>query len=300
VTAHAGGRRIRKDVVEVAGRAIECGVGPSQGKAGELQVVEGGTEPVVHRVAGFAGSGQPELPVVEHRRLEILLVTRDAGGRQSLELAHSSILVAGVALQQGMGAYQWKAIVVVANRLDINLPALHGMALLAIGSKLPTMNIRMAIGAARTHVAEDQTGVALRAAHVGVHAPQGIPGLVVVELGLGADRFPTSKRVAILAGAVQRPVRTLNVRPWSGPFLTRRRSVLVRRGRRRQERHERYENGQDDWVHDGLSKIFIVSETTFLMDSAWTVPMLEHVACQSGCKRPVWPSAAGPDHSPRG
>jgi hypothetical protein len=45
------------------------------------------------------------------------------------------------------------------------------MATLAVGSELPPMNIGVTIGAASTDVFEDQAGVALRAAHILVHAP---------------------------------------------------------------------------------------------------------------------------------
>jgi hypothetical protein len=71
------------------------------------------------------------------------------------------------------------------------LPAFHGMATFAIRAELAAMDIGMAIGAMRTYILKNERGVALGAAYVFVHAPQRIPGVVVIELGDGADRLPT-------------------------------------------------------------------------------------------------------------
>jgi hypothetical protein len=54
----------------------------------------------------------------------------------------------------------------IADVLDVHLPSLHGMALFAVGSELAAMNVRVAIGATGADVAEDQAGMALRAANV--------------------------------------------------------------------------------------------------------------------------------------
>jgi hypothetical protein len=56
------------------------------------------------------------------------------------------------------------------------------MATLAVGSKLPPMDIGVTIGAASTDVFEDQAGVALRTAQLLMHAPQWISGLIVIEV----------------------------------------------------------------------------------------------------------------------
>ena len=49
-------------------------------------------------------------------------------------------------------------------------PASDRVALLAGGAELPPMDVGVAVGAPRPHVAEDQAGVALHAAQVGVTA----------------------------------------------------------------------------------------------------------------------------------
>jgi hypothetical protein len=56
------------------------------------------------------------------------------------------------------------------------------MATLAVSSELPQMDISVTIGAASTDVFEDQAGVALRTAHLLMHAPQWISGLIVIEI----------------------------------------------------------------------------------------------------------------------
>jgi hypothetical protein len=63
------------------------------------------------------------------------------------------------------------------------------------------------IGAASTDVLEDQAGVALRAAHLLMHAPQWISGLIVIEIRIRPDRSPTDCGVAVLAGNSDGAVR---------------------------------------------------------------------------------------------
>jgi len=69
----------------------------------------------------------------------------------------------------------------IANLLERRLPTFHRVATLAVGSELPAMNVGVAIGAARAHVLECQTEMALGACHLCMHAAQRIPGLVMIE-----------------------------------------------------------------------------------------------------------------------
>jgi hypothetical protein len=107
--------------------------------------------------------------------------------------------VAVLALQQGMRSYKRKAILVIANLFQRDLPALHRVATLAICAKLPAMDVGVTVGTAFAYVLEHETGVALRAAYFLMHATQWIPGVVVIEFRIGAYRLPTRVRVAILA-----------------------------------------------------------------------------------------------------
>jgi hypothetical protein len=86
------------------------------------------------------------------------------------------------------------------------------VALLALGAHLPAMNIGVAVSAFVAHVAEHGIAVALNAGNVLVQAAQGVPGFAMVELGDAADRFPSRKRVAVLAGDVQITVGTASGR----------------------------------------------------------------------------------------
>jgi hypothetical protein len=52
-----------------------------------------------------------------------------------------------ITLQRGVCAHQWEAVKVVLNCLGRDSPPVHGMALLAVGSELPPVNIGMAIRA---------------------------------------------------------------------------------------------------------------------------------------------------------
>jgi hypothetical protein len=52
-----------------------------------------------------------------------------------------------IALQRGVRAHQREAVKVVLNCLSGNCPPAHSMALLAVGPKLPPVNVSMAIRA---------------------------------------------------------------------------------------------------------------------------------------------------------
>jgi len=58
----------------------------------------------------------------------------------------------------------------LVNLTHSNRPSLYRVALLAVGSELPLMNIRMAIGTSLAYVRKDWLHVTLGASHVLVHA----------------------------------------------------------------------------------------------------------------------------------
>ena len=66
----------------------------------------------------------------------------------------------------GMRAYQWKAVVVILNRRNLDIPAADTMALLAIGAELPPMQIGMALPTERRRLGENQVDVAAGAGDV--------------------------------------------------------------------------------------------------------------------------------------
>ena len=57
------------------------------------------------------------------------------------------------------------------------------MALLTVRAHLAAMNVGVAVGTLGSHVAEHQTGMALFAGHIHVHAAQGILRPAVIEIG---------------------------------------------------------------------------------------------------------------------
>jgi hypothetical protein len=99
-----------------------------------------------------------------------------------------------------MRSDQRKTVFVCPYRLQGHVPAQHAVALGAIRTELPAVNVGMAVGTLRAYIAEHRLRMALDALHFHVHATEGIAGLVVVELRNGADGLPTRLRVAILAG----------------------------------------------------------------------------------------------------
>ncbi len=92
--------------------------------------------------------------------------------------------------------------------LDGNLPSLYRMTLFAVGTKLPLVDVGMAIGALVPHVAEHGLHVALRASDTLVQSTQGIARLIVVEFRSITNRFPSTQRVAVLTRNVKRTVGT--------------------------------------------------------------------------------------------
>jgi len=136
-------------------------------------------------------------------------MARDACRRESFKLSNRRALVAGIALHGGVRAQEWKAVLVILDLLDGNLPAQHGMALRAIRAEFPPVNVRVAIGAIFADISEDGLDVTFVAFHFFVHAAKGIFGAVVVEFRNSANGPPRCGRVAIFARDGQRPMRAL-------------------------------------------------------------------------------------------
>jgi hypothetical protein len=97
---------------------------------------------------------------------------------------------------------------VVFHLLDGNIPTLDRVALRAVRTHLPLVNIGVAILAILADIGEYRFDVALRTVHLFVHAAKGIFGLVMVELWNCTDGTPTRSRMAVFAGNRERPVRT--------------------------------------------------------------------------------------------
>ena len=88
-----------------------------------------------------------DAPAERRRSLKIRRVAGQALRRQPYKLSGGGTFVAGVALQTRMGSDEWKAIEVILNGLYGNIPAADRVALLAVGAKLPSMNVGVAVRA---------------------------------------------------------------------------------------------------------------------------------------------------------
>jgi hypothetical protein len=106
-----------------------------------------------------------------------------------------------------MSSHQWEAVIVFPYPLQNDVPPFHGMALFAVGSHLAAMNVSVAIGTIGSGVREHQLGVTLRASHSLVQAMQRVFRLIVIELRDRTDRLPTHRRMAVLAGNIEVPMR---------------------------------------------------------------------------------------------
>lgn len=89
-----------------------------------------------------------------------------------------------------MSAGQGKAVVMLLDLRHRHPPAENRVALLAVRSQLPAVNVGVAVLATLPHVGEHRLDVALRAGHRLVHATQRILRLIVVKLRNGANRMP--------------------------------------------------------------------------------------------------------------
>jgi hypothetical protein len=82
------------------------------------------------------------------------------------------------------------------------------MALFAIGSQLPAVNISVAVLAALPHIREHRLYVTAGTGNGLMQAPEGIACLVVIEFRNRPNGPPGIGRVAVLAGNIQVPVRS--------------------------------------------------------------------------------------------
>ena len=110
-----------------------------------------------------------------------------------------------------MGSNERKAILVVLDRLHRNIPALHRVALPAVGAELTPVDVSVTVRALCAHVAEHQLYVTLHALYLLVHSPKRVGCLVMVEFRDPADWFPARKGMTVFAGDRDGTVRIFGV-----------------------------------------------------------------------------------------
>jgi len=173
-------------------------------------VIELRIQPVVSRVAGFAGRRKLAGDVVGiSAPREIRGVAGIALRGHRLKLAVRHTLVAGIAVHGRVRSGQREPVVMLLDLLNGNLPAPDRVALLAIRSQLPLVNVSVAVLASLPHVGEYRPDVTLHAGHGLVHTTERVTRLIMVEFGNCADRFPSARRVTVLTGHAQVAVRTV-------------------------------------------------------------------------------------------
>lgn len=150
-------------------------------------------------MAGFAGRRKTGGHVVWSRGcFEVGRVAGEALRGHDLEFAGRPSLVAEIAVHRSVCPSQGKAVVMLLHLPDGDLPSTDRVALLAICSQLPLVNVSVAILATLSNVGENRPDVTLSAAHRLVHAAQRIFRLVVIEFRSPADWLPCVRRVAVL------------------------------------------------------------------------------------------------------
>lgn len=111
-------------------------------------------------------------------------------------------------IKRGMRSDQWETILVLVNLLNRNLPTFHRVTLFAICSELTFVNISVAIGALLADISKYRFDVALRTSDTLMQSTKRKAGLIVVELRPIANRFPAAECVTVLAGDIERAMRT--------------------------------------------------------------------------------------------
>lgn len=117
--------------------------------------------------------------------------------------------MADIAVYRSVRPSQRKAVVVLLHLLNGDLPSPDGVALLAIDSQLPLVNVGVTILATVSNVGKNRPDVTFRATHRLVHAAQRIFRLAVIEFRNTADWFPGGRCVTVLTGNAQVAVWTV-------------------------------------------------------------------------------------------
>lgn len=193
---------------DVTGDAVQSGVHTGERETRKPCVIERRAEPGVHGVALLASRRQSRRAVIQDGRLQKGLgVAGDALCRETLELAGRCALVAGVTGNRRVCADQGESILVIAHRLQGDLPPLHRVALLALRAELAAVNVGVTVRAFGSDVREHEADMTLCAGNSLVQATQRVMRLVMIELHDIAQRFPRCERVTILAGDRQISMR---------------------------------------------------------------------------------------------
>jgi hypothetical protein len=174
----------------------------------KLIVVETRQPPIVDAVAGFARGWKSGGAVIDALSLLILrLMASDALRAQARVDARCGSAMAGVARNRRVSAQQREAIQVVLDRSGGDPPSLNRVAVLTLSAELTPVKIRVTGRTLRPSFGKNSRDVARITGYVLMHPSQGKLSLVVIELGLGAQRREARGGVAVLTRDRNRPVR---------------------------------------------------------------------------------------------
>ena len=100
-------------IVGVTRLAVEGGMNSREREVRELGMIELRAEPTIQAVTDRAVGGKSQRFVVEHRRLEILLVTGKTLRREANVLSSGCSFVTRFAIESGVRTHQRKAVLVL-------------------------------------------------------------------------------------------------------------------------------------------------------------------------------------------
>lgn len=210
-----------KTVADMTCRARRGCMRTGKGKAGEARVIESRSLPLVHAMTVLAANRNVVGAMIERPRGNVLLlVTADALRAEPDIHARRRALMTSIAAQRRMRSQQRESIQVAANRAGGNLPSPHSMTILARGSHLAPMEIRMAISALLPNVSKDFFHMAGITRHALVHASQRVLCLsIVIEFRSTPDRRPTRCGVAVFTRSREWSMWVSNTRGFAGLAL---------------------------------------------------------------------------------
>ena len=113
----------------------------------------------------------------------------------------------GVAIHGSVRTEQGKAVLVLVDIVDRNLPARNSVAQVALSSVFPAVDVGVTILAGIADLGEDPLYVAFLAWHLRVPTTERITSLVVIKLGIATNGHPCICGVAVLTGQVQWTMR---------------------------------------------------------------------------------------------
>jgi len=147
--------------------------------------------PAIHAGVALPAIGRISQRLVVRRGgpLKCPQMAAHAIGREPLtvELPHCSHPVARITVHRGVRADERKAVLMLIDGMDRDLPAVDPVTEIALRPIFSSMKVGMTILAITAHVSEDWIDVALLARHARMHATEGIPCLAMIKLRLAAD-----------------------------------------------------------------------------------------------------------------